>query len=232
MSAEPTRNCVVVTGASGGLGSAVAEAFGDRGDDLVLVGRDRERLEATAETVEAAGGTPTVAQADVRDEDEVFSAFADAPQASIDVLVPCVGVIDDDPGTMPLTETTYEAFDSVLETNVRGLFATLREGLQFIAEDGRVVVPTGQVAREPTPGMGAYGVSKAADAGVVRGFAADAPQTVGMVEPGLVATDLTNGQGKPPERVAGLFVWAATECPPDDLDGSVVGVKEWKQATR
>lgn len=225
-----TELTVVVTGASGGLGSAVAEAFGDRGDAVVLVGRGRERLAATAGAVESGGGTATIAAADVREEDAVFGVFANA--APVDVLVHCVGIIDGDPGENPLTETTYETFDSVVETNVRGLFATLREGLQFLREDGRVLVPTGRVAREPTAGMGAYGVSKAADAGLVRGFAADAPQTVGLVDPGLVATDLTRGQGKPPDRVAGLFVWAATECAPGELDGNVVDTKQWKRATR
>lgn len=223
---------VLVTGATGGLGSAVAEAFAGEGADLVLVGRDRDRLETVASSVESAGGTATTATADVRDEDRVFEVFADAAGGRVDVIVHCAGIIDDRPGEMPLTDAGYGTFDRVMETNVRGLFAVLREGVQFLSEDGRVLVPSGRVAREPHEGMGAYGVSKAADEGLVRGFAADAPRTVGIVEPGLVATELTGGQGKDPERVAGMFVWAATDCPAGDLDGQVVGLKKWKRATR
>jgi len=223
---------VLITGASGGLGSAVAEAFAAEGADLVLVGRDGDRLDATADAVRAAGGTATVATADVREENRVFEVFVENADPHVDVIVHCAGIIDDAPGEMPLPATDYETFDAVMETNVRGLFAVLREGLQFLPADGRVLVPSGRVAREPHEGMGTYGVSKAADEGLVRGFAADAPQTVGVVEPGLVATELTGGRGKDPERVADVFVWAATDCPAEDLDGGVVGLTEWKQATR
>lgn len=223
---------VLITGASGGLGSAVAEAFAETGAELVLVARREAPLRETAEAVVAAGGSATVATADVRDEDAVFEVFADAADGHVDTVVHCAGIIDGDPGACPLSAATYETFDDVLETNVRGLFAVLREGIQFLPEDGRVLVPSGTVAREPTEGMGAYGVSKAADEGLVRGFAADVEQTVGILEPGLVATDLTGDRGKPPERVAGLFVWAASDCPAEDLDGAVVGIREWKRATR
>jgi hypothetical protein len=131
------------------------------------------------------------------------------------------------PGERPLTEEWYDDFDDAWAANVRGLFATLREGLPFLAEDGRVLVPSGSVAREPTEGMGAYAVSKAGAEGVVRGFAADAPQTVGLVYPGLVATDLTAGRGRDPESVTGLFVWAATDCPAEELNGDVVDLRDW-----
>ena len=221
---------VFVTGGSGGLGSAVASAFGADGCHVVLAARDREALESTAADVERAGGTAAVAPLDVRDEDAVFEAFAE--HGPVDVLVPCAGVIDGTPGEMALTDATYEEFDEIVETNVRGLFATLREGLQFVAEDGCVLVPSGKVAREPHERMGVYAVSKAADEGLVRGFAADATQTVGLVEPGLVATNLTGGKGRNPEDVAEMFVWAATDCPAEDLDGQVVGLREWKAATR
>lgn len=119
-----------------------------------------------------------------------------------------------------------------MATNARGVFATLREGLQFMPSDGRVLVPSGSVAREAKPGMGSYAVSKAAAAALARGFAADVEQIVGVVELGLVATPLTDWQGRDPEDVAGLFVWAAMECPAAELDSERVGLKAWKQATR
>lgn len=93
---------VLVTGATGGLGSAVAEAFAGEGADLVLVGRDTDSLEAVASSVEAAGGTATTATTDVRDEDRVFEVFADAAGGRVDVIVHCVGVVDDRPGETPL----------------------------------------------------------------------------------------------------------------------------------
>jgi 3-oxoacyl-[acyl-carrier protein] reductase len=220
---------VLITGASGGIGGAVAEAFGERGAHVVVGGRSDSELADTAEAVRAAGGTATVAPADVRDENEFFEALVDTGADPIDVLVPAAGVSPDPPGETPLTDESYENFDAALATNVRGLFTTLREGLQFMSDSGRVLVPSGTVAREPKAGMGAYAVSKAGAEGVARGFAADADQTVGVVYPGLVATDLTGGRGRDPESVAGLFTWAATECPAEELDGSVVDLRDWKR---
>jgi NAD(P)-dependent dehydrogenase (short-subunit alcohol dehydrogenase family) len=80
--------------------------------------------------------------------------------------------------------------------------------------------------------MGAYAISKAGAEALVRGFATDLDQTVGVVDPGLVATEVTGGQGRDPEDVAPMFLWAATDCPTDDLDGQVVDLRAWKKATR
>lgn len=219
---------VLITGASGGLGTAIATAFGEEGAHLVLCARSEEPLAETAEQVRQAGGTTTVAPVDVRDEDALFETLLDAP-GPIDVLVPAAGVNPEPPGEMPLTEESYDNVDDAMATNARGLFATLREGLQFTAGDGRVLVPSGNVAREPTEGMGAYAVSKAATEGIARGFAADAEQVVGILYPGIVATELTRGKGRDPEGVAEMFVWAATECPAEELDGSVVDLRDWKR---
>jgi NAD(P)-dependent dehydrogenase (short-subunit alcohol dehydrogenase family) len=220
---------VLITGASGGIGRAVAAAFGERGAHVVVGARSESALADTAEAVRAAGGTATVAPADIRDENEFFEALADTGAAPIDVLVAAAGISPNPPGETPLTDESYEHFDAALATNVRGLFATLREGIQFMSDSGRVLVPSGKVARESKEGMGAYAVSKAGAEGVARGFAADADQTVGVVYPGLVATDLTGGRGRDPDSVAELFTWAATECPAEELDGSVVDLRDWKR---
>ena len=55
---------------------------------------------------------------------------------------------------------------------------------------------------------------------------------VGVVDPGLVATDLTGGKGRDPESVGELFVWAGTNCPAEELDGEIVTLREWRVATR
>lgn len=223
---------VLVTGASRGIGAAVAEAFGREGAHVLACARDADAIGATAEAVERAGGTATARAVDVRDEDAVFLLLAEAVEAGLDVAVPAAATISGAPGTTPVTEETYEAFDEAMATNARGVFAVAREAVGFMPPEGRILVPSGSVAREPEPGMGAYAASKAAAEGVARGFAADAEQAVGVVDPGLVATDLTGGRGRDPADVAGLFVWAATECPAEELNGGVVGLRDWKRATR
>ncbi|WP_254861652.1 SDR family NAD(P)-dependent oxidoreductase [Halovivax gelatinilyticus] len=227
-----TDRTILLTGASGGIGSVVAEAFAGDGWRTVLCARSREALESTAQTVSAAGGTPVVRPLDVRDEDEVFNALLETIPESLDVLVPAAAVMPHAPGERPLQEEHYEDVRAVLDTNVYGLFAVIREALQFMRPDGRVLVPSGSVARDPKPGMGAYAPSKAAVEALARGFALDIDQSVGIVDPGFVATNLTHGKGRDPASVAELFRWAALECPAGDLDGNIVGLREWKQATR
>jgi 3-oxoacyl-[acyl-carrier protein] reductase len=227
-----TDRTVLITGAGGGIGSAVAEEFAAEGWRTVLCGRTQESLDATAADVSAAGGTPEVQQLDVRDETAVFYALAESVPGTLDILIPAAAAMPHAPGERPLAEERYEDVRTVLDTNVYGLFSVVRESLEFMSPEGRVLVPSGSVAREPTPGMGMYAPSKAAAEGLARGFAADVDQTVGVVDPGVVATDLTNGKGRDPSDVAGMFRWAGLECPAADLDGDVVGLREWKQATR
>jgi len=226
---DPT---VLLTGASGGIGSAVAEAFAAEGWRTVLCARSEAALESTAEAVSAAGGTPVVRPLDVRDENEVFLALSETVDDGLDVLVPAAAVMPHAPGARPLDEERHDEARTVLDVNAYGVFAVIREGLQFMPPDGRVLVPSGSVARDAEPGMGTYAASKAAAEAFARGFAVDADQSVGVVDPGIVATDLTGGKGRDPADVADMFRWAALECPADDLDGAVVGLREWKQATR
>ncbi|WP_299267343.1 SDR family NAD(P)-dependent oxidoreductase [Halorientalis sp.] len=227
-----TDSTVLVTGASRGIGAAVAETFGSAGWRVVLCSRSRSELEDVAAAVSDAGGTPVVKPLDVTDADEFYVSLLEAVDSALDVVIPAAATTTGPPGQQPLDEETHEGLRAVMDTNVYGVFAVIRESLQFMPEDGRVLVPSGSVAREPVEGMGAYGVSKAAVEGVARSFAADAKQTVGIVDPGLVATELTDQQGRDPQEVAELFRWAGTECAAPELNGAVVGLKKWKQATR
>ncbi|PSQ23330.1 short-chain dehydrogenase [Halobacteriales archaeon QS_8_65_32] len=222
--------CVVVTGASRGLGASVARAFTEAGASVVGCARNQSELERAFEDVSNAEGI----EADVRDEDHAWGLvdYAAREHGEIDVLVANAGVNHGNPGEMALPEESYETFDDTMATNLRGTFATVKETLPRMPADGRVLVPSGSVAREPTGGMGAYAVSKAAAEGLVRGFAADAEQAVGVVDPGTVATEVTGGRGRDPEEVAEMFVWAARDVASENLDGEVLDLKSWKKATR
>jgi NAD(P)-dependent dehydrogenase (short-subunit alcohol dehydrogenase family) len=80
--------------------------------------------------------------------------------------------------------------------------------------------------------MGAYAVSKAGAEALVRGFAADLEQVVGVVDPGYVATDLSGDTGRDPDDVAPMFVWAARDAEAEAVDGEVLDLRAWKSATR
>jgi len=252
---------VAITGATSGIGRAVAEAFVDEGAFVAVSGRDGDAVDRTVAALNGAGddaedgggpedagespsgetdgdaerGTAWGDRVDVRDEFDLERFFERVARESgpVDAVFANAGVFHGAPGERPTTEVTYADYDDTMRTNARGVFATISEAVPHLADDARVLVPSGAVAAESKPGMGAYAVSKAAAEAVARGFAADLDAAVGVVDPGLVATDLTGKErARDPESVAPLFVWAATEAPAEDLNGERIGLREWKTATR
>ena len=255
---------VAITGATSGIGRAVAEAFVDEGAFVAVSGRDGDAVDGTvaalngdgdadgdgagengddgadeadgaASTDAAERGTAWGERVDVRDELDLERFFEHVAREAgpVDVVFANAAVFHGAPGEQPTTDITYADYDDTMRTNARGVFATIAEAVPHLADDARVLVPSGAVAAESKPGMGAYAVSKAAAEAVARGFAADIDATVGVVDPGLVATDLTGKErARDPESVAPLFVWAATEAPAEDVNAGRIGLREWKTATR
>jgi len=218
----------VVTGTSRGIGASVVREFAAEGARVTCCARSRTDLDTV---VESADGSVIAVRADVRDEFDVERLMETAArEGPIDVVVANAAVNHGPPGGSPLQEVSYTRFDDTVRTNLRGVFATVREALPHLAPDGRVLVPSGDVARESTPGMGAYAVSKAGAEALVRGFAADLDQSVAVVDPGYVATDLSGDKGRDPDDVAPMFVWAARDA--DDVDGETLDLRAWKRATR
>lgn len=222
----------VVTGASSGIGAAVAQTLAAEGIHVVVCARDADRIQAVADDIEAAGGAVTAMRADVRDEFDVEKLLEEAARVrgEVDYLVANAGVYHGDPGNTPLSEESYAAFDDHVRTNARGVFATIREALPHLAADARIVVPTGAVAREGVPGYGSYAVSKAAAEAIARGFAADLEVPVGAVDPGLVATPLSGEGGKDPATVAEMVLWALTDVPAAELDDAILTWTDYRQS--
>lgn len=225
----------VVTGGTRGVGRAVASAFGDAGAHVVVCSRDGDAVDETVDALSGSGSASGL-RADVRDEFDLERLMEHADRAGeregIDVVVANAGVNHGSPGEMPLDGESYSRFDDTLRTNVRGVFATVREAAPYLSEGARVLVPSGSIARDAKPGMGAYAVSKAGAEAVVRQAHADLDATAMTLDPGLVDTALTGNQGgRDPEEVAPMFVWAATEADPDEHGGAVVGLREWKSTT-
>jgi 3-oxoacyl-[acyl-carrier protein] reductase len=217
----------VITGASRGIGEAVAHAFADAGAHVLVCARDGDAIEATAQEIQEEGGSATAMRADVRDEFDVERLMERAARegGTIDVVVANAGVYHGEAGQTPLSDESYSAFDDHLRTNARGVFATIREALPHLAPDARILVASGVVARDPKAGYGSYGVSKAAAESVAMHFADDLAQPVAVVDPGQAATELTGGRGRDTADVAGQFRWAASAADPDLIDGEVV---DWR----
>jgi NAD(P)-dependent dehydrogenase (short-subunit alcohol dehydrogenase family) len=226
----------VVTGASRGIGAAVAGRFAEAGAHVLICARDVDPLEAVASDIREHGGSVTAMRADVRDEFDVERllerAAREGDSKGIDIVLANAGVYHGTPGETPLPGESYAAFDDHLRTNARGVFATIREAVPHLTPEARVLVTSGRVAREQTAGYGSYAVSKATAEAVAAQFAVSLDPPVGVVDPGQVETDLTGGRGLDPADVTEQFYWAAADADPDTLDGAVRDRQDWREATR
>jgi len=195
----PARTALV-TGASRGIGRAVALGLAAAGLDVALLARDADRLEGVAADVRALSRTALVLAADVGDPVQVGAAVArtEAPVAAgglgaVDLLVNAAGRVD---AEVPLWEADGDEWWSIVETNVRGPFLACRAAVpgMLVRGGGRVVdLNSGSGSHDMTVAS-AYNVSKTAlmrlgshlhAAGFDRGL------RVLEVAPGVVETDMT-----------------------------------------
>ena len=232
-----TDATVVVTGASRGIGRELLAAFADEGATVVGCARDEAALDDAVAAANAdTPGHAVGIRADVQSERDVAAVVDTAIEAgdrdAIEVVVANAGVNHGTPGEMPIHEEGYDRFDDTLATNLRGVFAVATEAHGAMPDSGRILVPSGSIAVDPKPGMGAYAVSKAAVEGLVRQLSVDIAQAATVVDPGMVDTELSGHGGRAPEDVAPMFVWAATDAEAEEIDGDRVDLRAWKRATR
>jgi NAD(P)-dependent dehydrogenase (short-subunit alcohol dehydrogenase family) len=146
----------LVTGGSSGIGLAIAAMLAEEGFALTLAGRTLEKLESARERLNA-----HLVQADVRQEDDCERLVAEhvAQHGGIDVLVNSAGV-----GIAATTsDTTTKAWDLQNAVNLRGAFLVTRAALPHLRERRGYVINLASVAGTlPTPGLSAYGATKAA----------------------------------------------------------------------
>jgi NAD(P)-dependent dehydrogenase (short-subunit alcohol dehydrogenase family) len=182
----------LVTGASRGIGRAIALGFAEHGADLVLVSRKREGLEAVAREVEALGRAAHVLPANTGDTDALDALVAelDARGVRVDVLVNNAAT---NPVMAPLLDLTLDAWRKVFEINLTGPFVLSRALGRRMAERGAgaIVNIASNGGLSPSPGLGAYCTSKAALLHLTRCLAVElGPRgvRVNAIAPGLVET--------------------------------------------
>ena len=214
----------LVTGASRGIGAAVAERLARDGFKVVVnYAGDAAPAEALVRSIEQAGGQAVTAQADVGDAAAVGRLF-DAAQTAfggVDVLVNNAGIMS----LAPLAEADDASFERHIAVNLRGTFNTLREAARRMREGGRIINFSSSVVGLLMPGYGIYAATKAAVeamTGVLAKELRGRGITVNAVAPGPTATRLFL-EGKSPELVEQLTRLAPLERlgQPEDIAGVV-----------
>jgi len=214
---------VLITGANGGLGTAVCQEFLGSGAKVIGVAREWKES-APFTTVSADVTTETGCESMVK------QALAQGP---IDALVHLVGGFA---GGSPLAETTDQTWDSMMNVNLRAAFCCIRAALKPMqaAGRGRIVAIGTRMAVEPSPNFAAYAVSKAALVALVKNVAAEGQKfgvTANVVLPSTIDTP-ANRAAMPkadfsrwvaPQSIAKLLVFLTSDSAAD-TSGAVIPI--------
>ena len=156
----PTNRVAIVTGASGGIGAAVAERLAKDGFTVVVnYAGNAASAQAVVAGIEAAGGRAVAAQADVSDAAAVARMFESTETAfgGVDVLINNAGIMN----LAPIADSSDVLFDRHIAVNLKGTFNTLREAARRLRDGGRIVNFSSSVTGMLQPTYGVYAATKA-----------------------------------------------------------------------
>ena len=198
----------LVTGGNSGIGRAVAERLVGEGARVVVVGRDRETVDATAAALGAAAHGIVADTSKLADLDRVIAATRDFGGGRLDVVFANAGFAT----FGPLAAMTEEAWDGMFDVNVKGVYFTVQKAVPLMRAGGAIVLNASVAAGKGNPVGSIYGASKAAVRSFGRTIAAELVERgirVNVVSPGPIETPIFDRM-MTPEQVAELKVaWAA-----------------------
>jgi 3-oxoacyl-[acyl-carrier protein] reductase len=186
------KKSAIVTGASRGIGRAVARRLASDGFAIAAnYAGNATKVEEVVAEIKAAGGQAIAVQADVANAVDVERLFKEAVDtfSGINVVVNCAGIMP----LSPIAEGDLELFDKVIATNLRGTFVVLGQAARQVSTGGRIIAFSSSVIAMAFPNYGPYIASKVGAEGLVRVLANELRGrniTVNAVAPGPVATEL------------------------------------------
>ncbi len=220
----PDQKVALVTGASRGIGAAVAKRLATDGFAVIInFAGSKAPADALVAEIESTGGRAIAAQADVSDPAAVAAMFAsaEATLGGIDVLVNNAGVMQ----LSTIGETTDDLFDRQVAINLKGVFNGMREAAKRLRNGGRIISFSSSVVGLYQPTYGVYAATKAAIEAMTHILSKELRGrniTVNAVAPGPTATALFL-DGKPQEVIDHLSKLAPLERlgQPEDIAAAV-----------
>ncbi|MEG9527469.1 MAG: 3-oxoacyl-ACP reductase FabG [Hyphomicrobiales bacterium] len=192
----------LVTGASRGIGAAIALALADQGADVAITyERSADRAADIVRAIEAKGRRAIAIQADSADASAVKRSVDDAAErlGGLDILVNNAGIARGG----PVAEMSLADIDAILDVNVRSVVLASQAAIPHLTEGGRIIsIGSCLGERVPFPGVTVYSMSKSALLSFTRGLARElGPRgvTVNLVQPGSTDTDMNPADGEQSE---------------------------------
>jgi 3-oxoacyl-[acyl-carrier protein] reductase len=181
----------LVTGATGGIGGAIAGTLHEAGAQLAVSGSKRERVEAFAQSLP--GASALVCNLSELSTIDAFAAEAEAALGGLDVLVANAGITRDNLAI----RMKDEEWQQVIDVNLTATFRLVRAVLKGMVKrrSGRVIIITSVVASSGNPGQANYCAAKAGLEGMGRALALETASrgvTVNCIAPGFIATPMTD----------------------------------------
>ena len=187
---------VLITGATSGIGLACAKKFTENGDKVILTGRNEQRLSEIRKALEAKGAKVLMLAFDVRDREKATKYIHELPAEwqEIDVLVNNAGLAL---GLEPEYEGSYDDWETMIDTNIKGLLTMTRLVVPgMVARNRGHIINIGSVAGDAAyAGGNVYCATKAAVKALSDGLRIDVANTairVTNLKPGLVETNFSN----------------------------------------
>jgi 3-oxoacyl-[acyl-carrier protein] reductase len=221
---DTTKKTAIVTGATGGIGHAVALRLAKDGFSITAAyAGNASKANEIVEAIKSAGGSAVSVKADVKNPTEVEQLFTTASNTfgTIDVVVHTAAI-------MPISKIgdgDLRSFDEVIATNLRGTFIVLGQAARHVSQGGRIIAFSSSVLAKSFPGYGAYCASKGGVEALVHVLANELRGrniTVNAVAPGPTGTDLFL-KGKSEETINQLSKMAPIERlgTPEDISDAV-----------
>jgi NAD(P)-dependent dehydrogenase (short-subunit alcohol dehydrogenase family) len=197
---ELTGKTALITGASKGLGKAMALSLAEAGATIALVSRDAAQLGEVKREIEQAGGSAEVFTADVSDEQSVNRLQSELSDKKVQILINNAGINI----RKQLHEFSLEEWQQVMNTNLTSVFLLCRAFVPAMKGTGygRIINMTSIMSHVSLPGRSAYSASKAALLGLIRALALElAPEgiTVNGISPGPFGTEMNTAVMQNPE---------------------------------
>ncbi|HEY7348312.1 MAG TPA: SDR family oxidoreductase [Ktedonobacterales bacterium] len=221
--AKTPQPVALITGAGRGVGRATAQHFAAQGYHVVICARTISQIQATAQSISAAGGSVLGMRCDVSSASDVGALFAAALEhfGRIDVLINAAAMLV----KQPFAEMTIKTWDKVMEVNLRGAVLCCRRAFDVMIPQGSgVIINISSLSGFPNvekfPGLSAYNVSKYAVAGLSEILAVEGqPHHIRVlaVSPGAVDTEMLRQAapglkaGMTPDDLARILFFLASD---------------------